>query len=93
MWHVTVATVGRRTWFPERPQLEHAVRALARIGGERLLLFAVGDDHAHWVLRGDRAAVAQRSGDIVRSLRSVPRFEAVQPCYFKRWPAENTSRR
>ena len=83
MWHVTVATAGRWAWFKETQGLNQAIRAVARVGGERLMLFAVGDDHAHFVLHGERRAVSQRAGDVVRALSAVPGCGALQPCHFK----------
>lgn len=45
-----------------------AARAVARVGGERLLLFSIVDDHAHFVVLGTRAQASALAGGLTRSL-------------------------
>lgn len=57
--HVTFSTVGRVPLWRTPTERLHLVRALARIGGARLALFCVVDDHAHVLFAGDeREALA-----------------------------------
>lgn len=60
-WHLTIAADERLALFPTPTVRRHAVRALVRVGGPRVLLFFVADDHAHLVLAGDAPGrLAQR---------------------------------
>lgn len=68
MWHVTLATAHRTRLFPSRTHLYPALHALTSIGGPRLLLFCVVDDHVHVVLRGDRATCGRLAGELSRSI-------------------------
>jgi len=58
--HVTVAARGRAVLAPNEAERRRIVRALARRHGQRVLLFALVDDHLHAVLAALRARMAAR---------------------------------
>ncbi|MBN1335945.1 MAG: hypothetical protein JXB39_08300 [Deltaproteobacteria bacterium] len=73
LWHLTLATEGRQALFPDEAARRAAVRALASVARERLVLFSVVDDHVHLVTLGDRP------GHLGRSVRLVLRPHALVP--------------
>lgn len=62
-YHLTIAVRGRRSLARDEAERRALVRALARVGGDRLLLFSLVDDHFH---AGLRAEFAGRVGDALR---------------------------
>ncbi len=67
--HVNFSTVGRVTLARNECELCAVVRALARIGGERIQLFCVVDEHVHLVVRTSRPGLMVR--DVIRAIRAV----------------------
>ena len=65
LWHLTLSAEGRSTLYPSETNRRAAIHALARVGGDRLQLFSIVDDHVHVVVRGDRA----EAGRLGRALR------------------------
>jgi len=66
--HLTLATDGRRTLFPDETARRTALRALGGALAGRALLFCVVDDHVHVVLEGERAAVGRVAQAIAHRL-------------------------
>jgi len=50
LWQLRWSTEGRLAFFPDEARRRAAVRALVRVAGPRLLLFALVDDHVHAVI-------------------------------------------
>ncbi|MCB9699949.1 MAG: hypothetical protein H6738_24390 [Alphaproteobacteria bacterium] len=72
-FHVTLAADDRQTLFIDERQRCAAATALARVGGDALLLFCAVDDHVHLVLRGEARRVAQMAGNASQALRWIGR--------------------
>lgn len=70
-FHLTLASAGRITLFPEPDALLNAVRVLARVGGPRLLLFSVVDDHVHVVLHAEASSVSRAASGLSRALAAA----------------------
>lgn len=66
--HITIAGEGRATLFVGAAAVTSAARLVARVGGERLELFAIVDDHVHLLVRGDGGGAA--SG-VSRAMRAA----------------------
>ena len=62
--HLTFAADGRLALFPSEAQRRAAVRAIVRVGGARILLFCLVDDHVHVVVY----APTQETGRLSRAL-------------------------
>lgn len=67
-FHITIATQGRITLFPAPDALLGAARRLARVVGDRLLLFSIVDDHAHVVVQADPEAIGHVAASVNRAL-------------------------
>lgn len=52
--HYTVSTVGRRPLARDEAERRRILRAVAELGGERLLVFCLVDEHLHNGLGGER---------------------------------------
>ncbi len=70
-FHITLASAGRITLFPEPAELLDAVRVLARVAGPRLLLFSVVDDHLHVVLQSEPESTRHAASGLSRALRAA----------------------
>ena len=70
-WHLTVASDGRTPLFPDEARRRAAVRTLARVAGQELVLFSVVDDHVHLVVTCDRSRVGWLGRAVVLGLRTV----------------------
>lgn len=53
LFHLTLASTRRQVLFPSISSRTAALRALARVAGHRVLLFALVDDHVHVVLEDE----------------------------------------
>ncbi len=91
-WHLTWASDGRATLFPEEATRLAAVRALARVAGDWAMLFAIVDDHVHLALACDRkeAGRVARNGLVaLRKLAAAPlepaHIRAVENRAHARW--------
>lgn len=56
--HITIAGERRATLFVGADAITRAARLVARVGGQRLELFAIVDDHVHLLVRGDGGGAA-----------------------------------
>jgi REP element-mobilizing transposase RayT len=64
LWHLTLAARTRHSLFPDEALRLEALRRLVRICGPELVLFALVDDHLHWIVLCDE----RRRGYIARSV-------------------------
>lgn len=64
IWHLTIASDGRRPLFVDEASVRAAVRTLARVAGDDMALFCIVDDHVHVVALGEPA----RAGKLARAL-------------------------
>jgi hypothetical protein len=69
LWHLTIASDGRRALFPAEEGRRAAVRVLARVVGPAALLFCVVDDHLHLVVGWERLRVGWLGRALVLGLR------------------------
>lgn len=71
-WHITIASRGRLVLARDVTAVRALVRAIARSGGERLVLFALVDDHLHLLVEeegeGRPALLARDFARVVRRL-------------------------
>ena len=65
--HITIAAEGRATLFVGAAAITTAARLVARVGGERLELFAIVDDHVHLLVRGDGGGAASGMSRAMRA--------------------------
>ena len=68
--HITIATVGRQRMFG-KDQILSAVRAIARVGGNRLLLFCVVDDHGHFIVTAEVGDAGRFASGLSRALTAA----------------------
>jgi hypothetical protein len=66
-FHLVFVAVGRRTLWPGEMALRRATRNLARVGGRRLLSFAIADDHAHVLIRASRRDAGAFAAGLARA--------------------------
>ena len=80
--HANVAHPDRLALFPSEPQRLEAVRVIARVGGPRVPLFCLADDHAHFLVLAPpvRARLLVRS--LVQALNYRLGFKLAPP-FFK----------
>jgi REP element-mobilizing transposase RayT len=71
IWHLTLASDGRRALFSGEAGVRAAVRTLARAAGSELVLFAIADGHVHVVALAERERVGRLGRALVLSLRAV----------------------
>ena len=71
LWHLTLATDGRNPAFPDEDARRAAVHAVGRVLGPRLVMFALVDDHGHFVVFADAAEVGQVGRSIRLALRAL----------------------
>ncbi|RME26697.1 MAG: hypothetical protein D6798_06175 [Deltaproteobacteria bacterium] len=69
--HLTFSAEGRLALFPDEAARRRAVRALARVGGDALLLFCVVDDHVHVVVRSEPDRTGRLARALLLALRAV----------------------
>jgi REP element-mobilizing transposase RayT len=69
LWHLTLASMDRQVLFPDETALRRALRSMVRVLCERLLLFAIVDDHLHCVLKDENPG--QRGRALRLSLRPL----------------------
>jgi|AMFO01.1.fsa_nt_gi hypothetical protein len=67
--HITFASRTRHSLFPSTALQRHALHALARVVGPRLVLFYIVDDHVHVVLFVEPGTGARVAGHITRACR------------------------
>jgi len=70
-WHLTFAADGRNALFADEADRRAAVRRLARVAGERIVLFCLVDEHIHVVVIGKRKHVGLVGRSILLALRKV----------------------
>jgi hypothetical protein len=61
-WHLTYPADGRFPLFPDESSRRRAVRALARVAGQKMVLFCIVDEHVHVVLLTTGKKEASRLG-------------------------------
>lgn len=74
LWQIRLSTRGRLAPFPGEAEQRAALRALARVAGERLVLFALVDEHVHAVL-----ACGEGAGQAARAVRLALQHLARSP--------------
>ncbi|MES2642112.1 MAG: hypothetical protein V4850_21700 [Myxococcota bacterium] len=70
-FHLTFAAVGRHPLFPVEASRRGAVRALGRVAGDNVALFALVDDHVHVVVFCEEARVGRLARAILLALRPL----------------------
>lgn len=89
--HVTIAVRGRLALARDEAELRERVRAICRVGGPRLLLFSLADDHLHTANRSQHPGrVADSYHRVLRSRRpdlelKPPHLEPVATRSYLRW--------
>lgn len=74
-YHLTWSTSGRQPAFPSEEVRRDVLRAVARVAGMHVVLFALVDDHVHVVVFVDSASL----GRLSRSLTMVLTHRAAVP--------------
>lgn len=70
-YHLTFSAVGRHPLFPLEAARRAAVRALARVAGAWVVLFALVDDHVHVVVSCEEDRVGRLARAILLALRPL----------------------
>lgn len=78
-WHLTLASDGRQTLFPEEDGRRAAVRLLARAARDEMVLFCVVDDHVHVVVLAERPRVAKLGRALALGLRPLAKAPLDRP--------------
>lgn len=81
-WHLTFAAAGRHPLFPLEAARRAAVRALGRVAGDAVVLFALVDDHVHVVLFCEEAHVGRLARAILLALRRLA-AAAIEPAHVR----------
>ncbi|MDP2310840.1 MAG: hypothetical protein Q8P18_32780 [Pseudomonadota bacterium] len=81
-FHLTFAAVGRHALFPTERARRAAVRALGRVAGAWIVLFAIVDDHVHVVVLCEEERVGRLARAIVLALRPVA-SAALEPAFVR----------
>jgi hypothetical protein len=69
--HVTWSADGRHPLFPDEALRRCAVRKLAEVGRDCLIVFCLVDEHIHTALMGEPATLDRRMRAILRSMRAL----------------------
>ncbi len=80
--HLTFAAAGRHPLFPGEAARRAAVRALGRVAGAWIVLFAVVDDHVHVVLSCEEERVGRLARAILLALRPLASAE-IEPAHVR----------
>ena len=81
-YHVTFAAAGRHPLFPTEASRRAAVRALGRVAGAWIVLFALVDDHVHVVVHCEEDRVGRLARAILLALRAVAAVE-IEPAHVR----------
>ncbi len=81
-YHLTFAAVGRHPLFPVEATRRAAVRALGRVAGAWIVLFAVVDDHVHVVLSCEEDRIGRLARAILLALRPLASAE-IEPAHLR----------
>lgn len=91
-WHLTFASNLRDPLFPDEALRRRAVRVLARVAGDRTVVFCVVDDHVHHVALSEEPRVGVLAGALHRALSPIAgpglesaRVRAVEGRSHMRW--------
>jgi hypothetical protein len=79
-YHLTFASVGRHPLFPTESARRAAVRALGRVAGAWIVLFALVDDHVHVVVFCEAGRVGRLARAILLALRPLAAVE-IRPAH------------
>jgi hypothetical protein len=91
LYHLTIAVRGRRAVARDEAGRRRLVLALVRVGGSRLMVFCLVDDHLHVGLRAQRPArTADSLHRVLRAARpeltfKAPHLEPVDTRPYLRW--------
>ena len=85
IWHLTFSTDGRNPSFPDEQTRRTAIRTLARVAGDKVVLFSFVDDHNHVVLMcttAERARLGQALHAAFNHISAAPLLPAhVKPVH------------
>jgi len=78
-FHLAFASYGRQHPFPGQVELRAAIHRLARVAGQRLVLFGIAAEQAHVLLHCSRPTAGLLSRAILKSLRAVAGPVGLEP--------------